>query len=290
MQDVQRASVAAKGVITGAVAVVLAFIIAVTANSIALWADWVATLLDCMAIAIAWWGLNKAAAGKTDTFHFGFGRFESLASMGMAVLMVISFLCIFAAAIVRIINPVPIEGVGVLIGFVLHLIFGVINLRLTLQSYVLERREKTALITAQRRMFAIKTTANFVMFVSLGLSYFLIEYAWVRYVDPIAAMVIGGTILAGASKMFRFSVSDLLDCAIEEQAQQLIIRALTRHYDQYEQIHDIRTRQAGGRIYVEIFLEFAPESRSAEVMETVRSLQHEIRTALQCHEVMIIPV
>lgn len=286
----ERSSVAAKGLISGGLAVGLALFIAVTANSIALWADWVATLLDFLAIALAWWGLKKAEARKTEAYNFGFGRLESLASMGMAMLMLISFICITVVAVIRFLNPVPITGVGVLIGFVLHLIFGGINLRLTLQTLALERSKASALISAQRRMFVIKTTANGLMCVSLGLSYFLMEYEWTRYADPVAAIAIAATILAGASKMLKFSVNDLLDCAIGERAQLLIIRALAHHLDLYENIHDIRTRQAGGEIYVEIFLEFNPESRHADVMKTARSLQGEIRTALNCEEVMIIPV
>jgi divalent metal cation (Fe/Co/Zn/Cd) transporter len=80
----KRSSVAATGLLSGGAAVGLALFIALTANSIALWADWIATLLDSLAILTAWWGLKKAEAGKTDSYNYGFGRLESLASMGMA--------------------------------------------------------------------------------------------------------------------------------------------------------------------------------------------------------------
>ena len=286
----KRSSVAATGLVSGGAAVGLAFFIALTANSIALWADWIATLLDFLAIVTAWWGLKKAEAGKTDFYNYGFGRFESLASMGMATLMAISLICIMAAAVMRLQNPVPVKGVGVLVGIALHLIFGGINISLVLKSLVLERIGRTALISAQRRVFTIKATANVLMFSSLGVSYLFRDHIWVSYADPVAAIAIACTLLAGASKMFKFSVHDLLDCAIEEQSQLLIIRALTRHFEQYEQIHDIRTRNAGGNLYVEVFLEFAPESQYATVMKTIRSLQEEIRTSLQCGEVLVIPV
>ena len=286
----ERSSVAASGLMSGGAALGLSFFIAVTANSVALWADWVATFLDLIAIFIAWLGLRKSEAGITDAYNYGFGRFESLTSMAMAALMVISFLCITGAALVRFLNPVPVQGMGVLVGIGLHLIFGVINGHLTIKSMKLERREKSALVTAQRRIFTIKAAANALMFISLGISYFSRGYTWACYADPIAALIIGTTLFASAFKMFRFSVRDLLDCALEEQSKVLIIRALTLHFDQYEQIHDIRTRVAGSKIYIEIFLEFSHERTHGMAMTTIRSLQQEIKRLINCDEVLIIPV
>ncbi len=286
----ERSSIAASGLYSGGAAVGLALFIATTTNSLALWADWIATLLDFLAVFIAWWGLKKSDAGKTEAYNYGFGRFESLTSMGMAALMVISFLCIAVAAFVRFRNPVPIQGIGVLIGIVLHVIFGFINVRLTLQSMQLERREKTALITAQRRVFTVKAGANILMFGTLCIAFFLRDHVSASYADPVTAMVIACALLASAAKMFKFSVRDLLDCALEEQSQLLILRVLILHFDQYEQIYDIRSRCAGSKVYIEVFLGFSPERQHGTVMEAVRSLQEEIKNLINCDEVLIIPV
>ena len=284
------AATAASGLVSGGLAVGLALFIAVTANSVALWADWIATLLDFLAVFIAWWGLRKTEARKTETYNYGFGRFESISSMGMAALMVLSFLFIMGTALVRFQNPVPVEGIGVLIGIALHLVFGCINVRLMLRSLQLERRRKTALVTTQRRIFTIKAGANALMFCALGTSFFLHRYSWAGYADPVAASLIALSLLASASKTFKFSVRDLLDCAVEEQSQLLIIRALVHHFDRYEEISDIRTRCAGGKVYIELFMGFAPGLPHGTVMETVASLQNEIKSLVKCDEVLIIPV
>ncbi len=286
----KRSAIAASGLFSGGAAVGLALFIAVTSNSLALWSDWIATLIDFLAVLIAWWGLKKSDAGKTDVYHYGFGRFESLTSMGMAVLMVVSFLCITAAAAYRFLHPVSVQGMGVLIGIVLHVIFGFINVRLLVQSLRLEQRDKTALVTAQRRVFTIKAGANILMFGTLCISFFFREHRWAFYADPVAAVVIAGLLLASAAKTFKFSVRDLIDRAVEEQSQLLILRALTLHFDEYEQIHDIRTRCAGSKVYIEIFLEFSPQHQHGTVMDTIRSLQRDIKKMINCDEVMIIPV
>jgi divalent metal cation (Fe/Co/Zn/Cd) transporter len=180
-----RFSIAASGLLSGGAAVGLALFIAATANSLALWADWIATSLYFLAVLIAWWGLKKSEAGRTDAYHYGFGRFESLTSMAMAALMVISFLCITGVAFFRFQNPVAIKGMGVLIGMILHVIFGFINVRIMFQSLQLERREKTALVTAQRRLFTIKAGANLLMFGTLCISFFFVGISGVPMPIPL---------------------------------------------------------------------------------------------------------
>ncbi len=284
-----RSSVAAAGVVSGAIGVLSAFFIAITANSIALWADAAATMLDFLAVFIAWWGLKITERGKTEIFNYGFGRFESLTSMAMAVLMVVSFFCISGVAFMRFQDPVAVSGLGVVVGIFAHLIFGFINGRLLIGSLKLERLEKTALMTAQRRLYAIKVGANVLLFSSLSVSYFLSDYAWAVYSDPIAAVLIAISLIVGASKMFQYSVRDLLDCAVEERAQLLILRQLALHFDDFEQILEIRSRCSGGKVYVENFLEFSPGIKHGTVMQTVHSLQTKIKEGINCDEVLIIP-
>ena len=279
---------AAAGVVSGIFGVALSIFLALTANSVALWADVVATVLDFLAVFIAWRGLKKSELGRTEIFNYGFGRFESLISLAMAGIMITSFFCISGAALIRFQNPVPVHGIGILSGIVVHLVFGFINGRLFLGSLRLERRVKTALVTAQRHLYTIKIVANGLMFCSLTISYFFSNYAWAEYADPVAAIIIACNLVMGASKMFRFSVRDLLDCAIEEQSQLMILKALALHFDQFEQIADIRTRCSGGKIYVEIFLEFSHELSHGAILNTIRSLQKEIKSHIRCDEVLII--
>ena len=106
----------------------------------------------------------------------------------------------------------------------------------------------------------------------LQMSIFLNQYRWIVYADPIAAMIIAIMILACASKIFRHSARDLLDYALEEHSQLLILRALVNHFDQYDNIQNVRTRAAGGKVYVEIFMEFDGSLKHSEVMKTAGSL------------------
>jgi len=290
MSTSKKSTVAAIGVVSGAISVGLTIFLANTANSLALWADSAATFLDFAAIFIAWQGFRKVETNSTETFNYGFGKFESFFSMVMAALMFISFFCIMTVAWNRFGHPVAVEGLGVVLGIGMHIIFGVINGFLLFQSLHLEKQEKTPLSSAQRKIFTVKFSANIIMFFSLVLSHFYYRYSWTMYADTVAASIIALMILADATKIFRHSARDLLDYALEEQYQLLILRSLANHFEYYETIHDIRTRVSGGKVYVEIFLEFNGSLPHSEVMKTADSIQTQIRQLLNCDEVLIIPV
>ncbi|MCF7793610.1 MAG: cation diffusion facilitator family transporter [Candidatus Cloacimonetes bacterium] len=286
----KKSSVAKVGVITGGTAFVLTVFLGITANSLALWADCAATFLDFMAVFIAWQGFKKVETQSTEKFNYGYGKFESFSSLGMSILMIISFVCIMIIALIRFSNPVAVTGMGVVIGMGAHTIFGVINGSLFFKSIQLDKQDKSSLSSAQRRMYLVKFSANILMVATLILSYFLHQYKWAMYADPVTATIIALMILSNATKIFKHSSRDLLDYALEEQSQLLILRSLANHFDRYENIKDIRTRASGGKIYVEIFLEFDGNLKHSEVMETVNSMQNEITELLNCDEVLIIPV
>lgn len=285
-----KTGVALQGLVLGAVASGLSLFLAATANSLTLWADFVATLLGFLVMGVAWLGFRRVSDPSRTVSDYGFGKFESISSIGMAVLMVGSCFCILGVAAIRFLNPVPVAGLGVWIGIVLHLIFGSMNGRLLLKTLRLERMGKTPLLSSQKQFFVIKFGSNALIIAALLVSLAFRSHRWAMYADPVVATLIAVMILLNATKTVRHSVRDLLDCALEEQSQLLILRALATHFDRYEHLHNIRTRLAGGKVYVELFLEFDGRLPHARVMETVQDLQSEIRSALHCDEVLIIPV
>lgn len=286
----KKSSVASMGVITGGISVLLTSFVTISANSLALWADLIATILGFLAISIAWFGFKKIETQSTVTFNYGFGKFESFSSMGMATLMILSFFCIMSVAVMRFISPVPVKGLGIIFGFFLHLVFGCINCSLLVKTIQLERMEKSSLLTSQRRFYVIKFSTNVLVIVSLFISFFFGQSKLAIYFDLLSATIITMIILLSATKILRYSVRDLLDYALEEKYQLLILRSLANHFNRYKNIHNIRTRISGGKIYVELFLEFDGDLKHAEVVETANSIQSEIKGLIHCDEVLIIPV
>jgi divalent metal cation (Fe/Co/Zn/Cd) transporter len=80
-----------------------------------------------------------------------------------------------------------------------------------------------------------------------------------------------------------------MDAALEETTQLQILNQLVRHIDDYDRLHKVRSRRSGSRIFVEVFLNFPPDLRMAEVQERIARLRQAITDSIPAAEVSILP-
>jgi cation diffusion facilitator family transporter len=284
-----RAATARYGVMAGIFGTTATAAYAATANSVALWADLAATVLQLVAVLTAWLTLRKAARGPSEAFSYGHGRLESFAGFGIGQLMLLSAVVIIVASVWRTFNASAIVGFGV------YLALGVNAVSLLMNGYLyhgnrrLERSSASATVTAQRRLYLNKVLLNAVMVTAMGLSWLFAGQHWIIYIDPALSMFLGVSLLLAATKTVRFSAVTLVDRSLEERAQLLILRALAEHYQEYEKLHGIRTRMAGTWDFVEVYLEFDATRSMGDVQSSIDRLQQRIRQLLGKAEVMIIP-
>ncbi len=90
----------------------------------------------------------------------------------------------------------------------------------------------------------------------MSLSLLLASYSWAAYIDPVMSVLLSGFILIFAYSILSSSMTDLLDKALDESMQLLIVRALAEFFDEYTQILGVRSRRSGGEIFIELELEF----------------------------------
>ncbi len=284
-----RSSVASMGVITGLVAVGITATYAATANSVALWADFLVTVCDTLAVLTAWLTLRTVQRGPSETYTFGHSRLESFAGFGIGQLMIASSAIIIGASVWRAVHPSAIAGFGVLLGLAANAVYAGINGSLFLRSRRMEREEASPTITAQRRLYLIKFLSNALMVTALGLSRLFFGEPWTVYIDPALSLFIGVSLLLAATKTLRSSAVCLVDRSLEERAQLLILRALAERHHEFEVLHGVRTRMAGPTDYVEIYLEFDPAQPMGEVQEVIEGLQRRTEELLGNAEVTIMP-
>jgi divalent metal cation (Fe/Co/Zn/Cd) transporter len=97
------------------------------ANSLALWADFAVTLIGFLALLTAWLTIRAVTRGDTEAFAFGHGRLENVSSMGIAGMMILSFLMIVGIAVWKFMNPGPSSGFGIIMGLACNGAYVLIN-------------------------------------------------------------------------------------------------------------------------------------------------------------------
>jgi len=85
------------------------------------------------------------------------------------------------------------------------------------------------------------------------------------------------------------NTADLLDRALDESLQLVILRALAGHFDDYVAFHGVRSRRSGTTVYIDLFLEFEGRKTMAEVQQTIASLQTELERHIPGSRIVIAP-
>ncbi|HRY52076.1 MAG TPA: cation diffusion facilitator family transporter [Candidatus Paceibacterota bacterium] len=252
----------------------------VASHSAVVMADFFKTLIEFVAVLLSWMVLRRIRRGQAHAYDYGIGKLENLSSLFVSLLMLICLGIVIFNAIYNLIHPSHISGIGIWISLVAQVVYAGINGGLCFKSRRTAAAEGSPVMASQARLFLSKTIANVFILLSLVLSLSLGRFSWAHYIDPLASLVIAGSILLAATGIFTLSCRDLLDRTLEEEHQLVILRELTRYFHEYENLHDIRSRRSGSRVFIEILLEFAPDRKVGEVQEVMermcRSLESQI--------------
>lgn len=259
----------------------------IAASSSVLLADFLKTTLEGVAVLLAWLSLRRIIYGKNEEFDYGIGKLESLSSIFVGVLMGLAVLIILGNSIRNILNPGHISGIGVYISGAAQIVFGVINTRMALNSRRIAKESPSPIIAAQQQLFTTRAFGNIFILLSLSLSMLLHDYSWSSYIDPVASIVIAGFIAFSAMGVFTDSFNDLLDKTLDEEYQMIILRELASHFDEYEDLHGIRSRRSGSHVFIEIFLEFDIDKKIGEVQIFMDTLRNDLESKIANSRVII---
>jgi divalent metal cation (Fe/Co/Zn/Cd) transporter len=76
--------------------------------------------------------------------------------------------------------------------------------------------------------------------------------------------------------VFSSSCYDLLDGTLEEADQLKIMRELVGNYERFDMIYGVRSRRAGNRTFIDIFLGFDPERRMGAVQREIEAIRRAV--------------
>jgi cation diffusion facilitator family transporter len=266
-------------VIAGFVDTLISFGALVASQSSVVLADFLKTTLEFVAVVLAWIAIRRITRGAGATYEYGIGKLENLSSLAVAMLMILVFLVIVANAIRNIISPAHVEGIGVWISLSAQVVYAVVNGVLWRRAHRAAAAEASPLMASQAKLFFTKLVANLFIFGSLSASMALADYAWSVYIDPIASLVIAGSILMSAVGVFSSSCYDLLDGTLEEADKLKIMRELALNFDRFDMLYNVRARRAGNHTFIDIHLGFDDDRRMGDVRREIDI----IRAAIAAH-------
>lgn len=285
--ETNKESATLTGVWAGLLDVVITLVAVLASQSVILLADFLKTFLEWIAVLLAWLALWRIKHGRSHKFDYGIGKLENIAGMLVGGLMILCLLIIGFNAIRNIIHPAHVSGLGIWIGMADQVLFAGVNTALWLRSRRMARATGSPIMDAQARLLQTRALGNIFILAALGLSVTLRHYQWAAYIDPLASLAIGASILMAAMGLLSSSFCDLLDRTLEEESQIVILRELADHFHEYEALHGIRSRRAGSKVFIEIFLEFAPEKTMGNIQKMAADMRRNIEARINNSSVTI---
>jgi ferrous-iron efflux pump FieF len=275
------------GMVLGVGALVPDAIAVVLANSVMLLSDLLKSAAETFATFLSWLTLRRVHRGESFDYNYGQGKLESICSLAVAGAMLVSWLVVTVTAVERLRHPLPLGSTW--LGLLVTGLALVLNVRLWKHNRFLAQESPSPIIESQWRLYRTKAVANACVLASLGLGTVFRGQGWATYLDPAGAIVISGFLLVSAYRVVSDSFHDLLDRTLDESLQLIIVKALAARYDDYEALHGVRSRRSGSNIYIEIFMEFAPERRMSDVQAVIDRMKADLEAKIHGSQVVIAP-
>lgn len=217
-------------------------------GSVAILGSLLDSLLDSGASILNLLAVRHAAEPADDAHRFGHGKAEALAGLGQAVFIVVSAIVLGWQAIEKILHPTvvthPTYGIGVMA-------FSIIaTLALVAYQRAVIRKTQSTAISADSLHYTGDVLLNGSVALSLIASQ-LVSWPWL---DGLVALVIAGLIFVGSVKIALRSADELMDRELPFDDRQKI-RELALADTRVTDLHDVRTRRAGQKIFIELHLE-----------------------------------
>ncbi|WP_031388079.1 cation diffusion facilitator family transporter [Desulfonatronum thiodismutans] len=257
------------------------FVIAVLANSMTLYADLLGDFNVFFANAMLLFILHKMRKGMGANFDYGAGKIENLIGVVGAWFVVLSVGYIIYTSIGRLVSPVALDPGHLAMGAVIMLASMMSSGYLWVRNYRIHKRIPSPVTDIQWRVPMSDTVIAGGILFSLLAMILLREYAWSLHIDPVISLALGGVIIYSFYGLIKSSLFDLLDRTLEEKYQLIITRELANHYHEYAHFHGVRSRRTGGRVLIEIFLEFDPDQRVGEVQQVIRSMRESLEGKIE---------
>jgi cation diffusion facilitator family transporter len=239
-------------------------------NSVGFLSDALESGVNLVAAIAAVWAITYAAKPPDAEHTYGHSKAEYFASGFEGALILVAALGIAIAAIPRLINPQPLEQLG--LGLVLSLIAAAINGAIAMILLKASKRLRSITLRADAHHLLTDVWTSFGVLVGIG----LVALTGWQILDPILALLVAVNILWTGIKLITESGSALLDAALPADELEVINQILSNYDRQQIQFHAIRTRVAG----VKRFVNFHVLVPGAWSIQSGHDLCEEVETAI----------
>lgn len=217
-------------------------------GSVGLLSDAIESLVNLAGALMALAMLTIAARPEDEDHPYGHSKAEYFSSGVEGTLILIAAVSIAITAVPRLINPRPLEQIG--LGLEVSILAALINLCAALR--LLRAAKEYHSITLEANAYHLLTDVWTSAGVAIGVGATVLT-GWER-IDPVVALIVAGNILWSGFRIVWQSVLGLMDTACPPEDQDQLKKILDSYAKIGIEYHAFRTRCAGARQFVSFHL------------------------------------
>lgn len=217
-------------------------------GSVGLLSDALESMVNLVSAIVALLVLRLVSRPASDEFSFGFSKAEYFSSGFEGGMILLAAVGIVITALPRLLNPVPLEKLG--LGLAISVGASLINLAVSLVLMRAARRYNSITLEADAKhlMTDVWTTVG----VLVGIA--LVWLTGALRLDPIIAILVAINILFTGYRLLVRSGRGLLDVAIPAEELSSVKSILDSYQEQGVSYHALRSRQAAARRFMVVHL------------------------------------
>ena len=238
--------------VTAFLLLVIKFIVWIMWWSIAVLSSAIDSLLDLFVSLFNYFAVNNAEKDPDKQFNYWKGKIEALASLIEWLIITGSWIYIFYASVMKLINNEHVSYLWVTVAVMLVSVLFTGGLVYFLE-YV-AKKTNNIVIKSDALHYKTDLYSNAWILIWLAIIYF----TWFYQVDAILWIIIAIYIIYSAWELIEKWYMLLLDAAIDEKEVEQI-KEIIRWQKLVTNFHELRTRQVGNVKHVEVHLVFNPQ-------------------------------
>jgi cation diffusion facilitator family transporter len=265
---------AALSIVSNSALILLKVVAGTVTGSVAILTEAVHSSIDLVASIVAFVSVRKAGEPADESHRYGHEKIENLAAAIEGILILVGSAAIAFEAIRRLLGHGHIRTVGLGIGVVAFSI--VVNIAV---SSVLARNARLTESPALEGDAAhLRTDAFTSAAVLLALA--LVHVTGAQWLDPVVALLVAAAILRTGVGLLTRSSQVLVDQALPADEVDAIRDAIGDFaHAGVVGYHELRTRRAGSRRYVDLHVQF----RAGTSLENAHRTAHELQDVIAAH-------
>ncbi len=256
-------------------------VVAIGSGSLTMGAELVRTFLMVGLEVFSFVAMWRIHRGRFIDFEYGHGKIEQLANLGIAVGLLVGGGLILETAISALTgNPQVLSPLGLALGASVAAVNTSENFLAWWAMRQAAKVESNTILLSQMRARWVKLVSSVVVQVALTIAAITYDTVVAHWLDGLGAIFVACFMLVTAIDMLREGLPDILDKGLDEAAHLAILRALSAHHDSYATFHGVRTRRAGGHMFVEVDLGYPKELHLEEVDRRRLALERSVHEEL----------